>query len=101
LKKYLAIIVAFVLIILGVFLMKKLVIKQKAERLYETTRFRNLSSIVQSETFIVGTTINPISFYYYKDTKAGFEYEIAKEIAKKLNLNLQIITVANDSTLYS
>ena len=100
-KKYLSIIIALALIIIGVFLMKKLVIKQKAERLYETTRFRNLPSIIQSKTFIVGTTINPISFYYYKDTKAGFEYEIAQDIAKKLNLNLQIITVANDSTLYS
>lgn len=100
-KKYYPVFIAIGLLILGIVLIQTGIIHQKAERVYDITRHRNISSILESKTLIVGTTINPISFYYHGDAKAGFEYEIVQHIAKKLKVKLQIVKVANDSTLYS
>lgn len=99
-KKYIPIFIGLVILLFGIIFIKTGVISQKSVRVYDVTRYRNLEQIISSKTLVVGTTINPISFYYYRDAKVGFEYEIANQIAKKLNVKLQIINVANDSTLY-
>ena len=100
-KKYIPFFVILILIILGIVLIQAGIISQKSERVYEITRYRELNQIISSNTLVVGTTINPISYYNYKDTKVGFEYEIANQIARKLHVKLQVVNVANDSILYS
>ncbi len=75
--------------------------KKNAVRIYDINRYKSLHQIVETKKLVLGTTINPVSFYYYKDGYAGFEYEIAKYIAEKLKVELEVLPVSNDSTLYS
>jgi len=68
---------------------------------YDIIRYKSISQILSSKKLRLGTTVNPISFFYYKNGYAGFEYEIAKYIAKKLDVELEVIPVSNDAILYT
>ena len=74
--------------------------QEAASRVYDIVRYRSIHQILSSKKLRLGTTVNPISFFYYKNGYAGFEYEIAKYIAKKLDVELEVIPVSNDSILY-
>lgn len=100
-KKYISVILIFLAAIVGALMLKYKMFYRESTRTYNITRHRDFDQIKQSGYLVVGTTINPISFYYNRDAKAGFEYEIMKQIAQKLQVKLKIITVANDSSLYT
>jgi membrane-bound lytic murein transglycosylase F len=73
---------------------------EQAIRVYNINRYKSLSQILETKKLILGTTINPISFYFYRNSYAGFEYEIAKYISTKLKVELEVLPVSNDSMLY-
>jgi membrane-bound lytic murein transglycosylase F len=68
---------------------------------YNIIRYKSINQILNAKKLRLGTTVNPISFFYYKNGYAGFEYEIAKYISKKLDIELEVIPVSNDSILYT
>lgn len=75
-------------------------IKRHAERQEIISRHRNLHHIQSSGVIHLGTTINPVSYYFYRDIKAGFEYELLSQVAKQMGLKVEVKAVTEDSLLY-
>ena len=43
---------------------------------------RDLQEIIESDTLVVATLYGPISYFNYKESEMGYEYEFVKEFSK-------------------
>jgi len=75
--------------------------EKTASRVSAISRHRSVHEIQRSGKLLLGTSISPVSFYYYRNSSAGFEYEMMKAVAKYMRLKLEVIPVADDSMLYT
>lgn len=66
----------------------------------EFQRSRSFQEVVQSKRLVLGTTLNPISLYSYKQSYLGYEYEFARIIASKLKAKLEVKIANTDSSLF-
>lgn len=57
----------------------------------------DLKEIVATDTLRVATMYGSTSYFMYRDELMGFDYELTKNLAKHLKLNLKI-TIANNET---
>jgi len=61
----------------------------------------NLDRIKQQGKITMITDNNAVSYYIYRDAPMGFEYELAKEFADYLDVELEIVTPGWDSMFES
>ena len=47
---------------------------------------RDLDDIIQSDTLIVATLYGPISYFSYKESEMGYEYEYVRFLCKELGV---------------
>jgi len=57
-------------------------------------RKRGLEDILESGRIVMITQNNPMTYYIYREVPIGFEYELAKEFADFLGVELEVITPA-------
>jgi membrane-bound lytic murein transglycosylase F len=60
---------------------------------------RDLSEIIDSDTLIVATLYGPISYFNYKESEMGYEYEFVKLLCKELKVGLKLYVAENLSSL--
>lgn len=51
---------------------------------------RDLSEIIDSDTLVVATLYGPISYFNYKESEMGYEYEFVKLLCKELKVGLKL-----------
>lgn len=56
---------------------------------------RDLAEIIQSDTLVVATLYGPISYFNYKESEMGYEYEFVKLLCKELNVGLKLRVAPN------
>lgn len=61
---------------------------------------RDLKQIIASDTLFVGTMYGPTSYFNFRDEFLGFDFEMATNLAKELNVNLKITIAENESELF-
>ncbi|MFZ4726193.1 MAG: transglycosylase SLT domain-containing protein [Paludibacter sp.] len=59
----------------------------------------DLNEIIASDTLRVATMYGPTSYFLFRDEMMGFDYEMAENLSKHLNLNLKITIAKNESEL--
>jgi membrane-bound lytic murein transglycosylase F len=59
----------------------------------------DLKEIIASDTLRVATMYGPTSYFLFRDVMMGFDYEMAENLSKHLNLNLKITIAKNESEL--
>lgn len=60
---------------------------------------RDLSQILESDTLVVATLYGPISYFNYKESEMGYEYEFVKLLCKELGVGLKLHVAPNLSAL--
>ena len=50
---------------------------------------RDLPEIIASDTLVVATLYGPISYFNYKESEMGYEYEFVKLLCKELQVELK------------
>jgi membrane-bound lytic murein transglycosylase F len=58
-----------------------------------------LSQILESDTLVVATLYGPISYFNYKESEMGYEYEFVKLLCKELGVGLKLHVAPNLSAL--
>lgn len=71
--------------------------KQKNTNEQAVPNDMDLKEIVATDTLRVATMYGSTSYFMYRDELMGFDYELTKNLAKHLKLNLKI-TIANNET---
>lgn len=61
---------------------------------------RDLDEIIIRDTLKAITIYGPTSYFLYRGQAMGFEYEILKDLAKKLDLNLELVVSKNMDDLF-
>lgn len=56
-----------------------------------TAKYRDLPEIQQTGKLVVITDYNSTSYFIYRGTPMGYQYELMKDLAKYLNLELELI----------
>ena len=64
-------------------------------------KIKNLDRIKKQGKITMITDNNAVSYYIYRDAPMGFEYELAKEFADYLDVELEIVTPGWDSMFES
>ena len=64
-------------------------------------KIQNLDRIKKQGKITMITDNNAVSYYIYRDAPMGFEYELAKEFANYLDVELEIVTPGWDSMFES
>ena len=60
---------------------------------------RDLSQILESDTLVVATLYGPISYFNYKESEMGYEYEFVKLLCKELKVGLKLHVAPNLTSL--
>lgn len=60
---------------------------------------RDLDDIIQSDTLIVATLYGPISYFSYKESEMGYEYEYVRFLCKELGVELKLKVAQNLNSL--
>ena len=60
---------------------------------------RDLDDIIQSDTLIVATLYGPISYFSYKESEMGYEYEYVRFLCKELGVELRLKVAQNLTSL--
>lgn len=60
---------------------------------------RDLDDIIQSDTLIVATLYGPISYFSYKESEMGYEYEYVRFLCKELGVELKLKVAQNLTSL--
>ena len=60
---------------------------------------RDLDDIIQSDTLIVATLYGPISYFSYKESEMGYEYEYVRFLCKELGVELKLKIAQNLTSL--
>ncbi len=60
---------------------------------------RDLAQIIESDTLVVATLYGPISYFNYKESEMGYEYEFVKLLCKELKVGLKLHVAPNMSAL--
>lgn len=60
---------------------------------------RDLDDIIQSDTLIVATLYGPISYFSYKESEMGYEYEYVRFLCKELGVDLKLKVAQNLTSL--
>ena len=60
---------------------------------------RDLSEIIESDTLVVATLYGPISYFNYKESEMGYEYEFVKLLCKELKIGMKLYVAQNIATL--
>ena len=60
---------------------------------------RDLAEIIKSDTLVVATLYGPISYFNYKESEMGYEYEFVKHLCKELQVELKLYVAPNLSSL--
>jgi len=60
----------------------------------------DLKNIVASDTLRIATMYSSTSYFIYRDELMGFDYEMAKNLANHLHLNLKISIARNDTVMF-
>ena len=61
---------------------------------------RDLADIVERDTLVALTTYNSTSYFLYRGSPMGYEYELLKDFADEAELTLVMQVVPRDSILY-
>ena len=56
---------------------------------------RDLPEIIASDTLVVATLYGPISYFNYKESEMGYEYEFVKLLCKELQVELKLFVAPN------
>jgi membrane-bound lytic murein transglycosylase F len=59
----------------------------------------DLKNIIACDTLKVATMYGATSYFIFRDEMMGFDYEMATDLAKQLNVNLKIIVAKNENEL--
>ena len=84
------------LLLLSIFLLASCEQKKKESSEVVST---DLKEIIASDTLRVATMYGPTSYFLFRDEMMGFDYEMAENLSKHLNLNLKITIAKNESEL--
>jgi membrane-bound lytic murein transglycosylase F len=60
---------------------------------------RDLAEIIESDTLVVATLYGPISYFNYKESEMGYEYEFVKLLCKELGVGLKLHVAPNLTNL--
>ena len=60
---------------------------------------RDLAEIIESDTLVVGTLYGPLSYFNYKESEMGYEYEFAKLLCRELNIGMKLYVADNMTEL--
>ena len=60
---------------------------------------RDLQEIIESDTLVVATLYGPISYFNYKESEMGYEYEFVKLLCKELGVGLKLYVATNLTSL--
>lgn len=60
---------------------------------------RDLSEIIDSDTLVVATLYGPLSYFNYKESEMGYEYEFVKLLCKELKVGLKLHVAPNLTAL--
>lgn len=86
-----------VILLLSIFLIVSC--KKKDTSTYVVSASQDLKDIVATDTLRVATMYGSTSYFMYRDELMGFDYEMAKNLADYLNLNLKIQIANNEKEL--
>ena len=64
-----------------------------------SSQARDLTEIIESDTLVVATLYGPISYFNYKESEMGYEYEFVKLLCKELKVGLKLHVAPNMQTL--
>ena len=64
-----------------------------------SSELRDLPEIIESDTLVVATLYGPISYFNYKESEMGYEYEFLKLLCKELNVGLKLHVADNMASL--
>ncbi len=56
---------------------------------------RDIDDIIESDTLVVTTLYNPISYFIYREVPMGYDYEFAEYLCQEIGVNLKLV-VADD-----
>lgn len=84
-----------------IFLLSVLLIFSSCSYEKSSNKSRDLSEIIDSDTIKVGTLYGPISYFNYKESEMGYEYETLKLLCKDLGVELKLLVATNVSELLS
>ncbi|MDD3322966.1 MAG: transglycosylase SLT domain-containing protein [Paludibacter sp.] len=59
----------------------------------------DLSNILVADTLRVATMYGPTSYFLYRDETMGYDYELAQNFAKQLNVNLKISIAKSEAEM--
>ncbi len=60
---------------------------------------RDLKEIIASDTLYVATMYGPTSYFIYREELMGYDFEMASNLAKELNVNLKVTISKNQTEL--
>ena len=60
---------------------------------------RDLAEIIESDTLVVGTLYGPLSYFNYKESEMGYEYEFVKLLCRQLNIGMKLYVADNMTEL--
>lgn len=66
---------------------------------YVDNKPRDLQEIIESDTLVVATLYGPISYFNYKESEMGYEYEFVKLLCKELGVGLKLYVAMSLSSL--
>ncbi len=66
---------------------------------YVDNKPRDLQEIIESDTLVVATLYGPISYFNYKESEMGYEYEFVKLLCKELGVGLKLYVATSLSSL--
>lgn len=59
----------------------------------------DLETILKTDTLRIGTIAGPVSCFYYREERMGFDYEMAQNLADSLNVFLKVIEAKSELEL--
>ncbi len=59
----------------------------------------DLETILKTDTLRIGTIAGPVSYFYYREERMGFDYEMAQNLADSLKVSLKVIEAKSEAEL--
>ncbi len=82
-----------------IFLMLLLLVFSSCNNIDRKKSPRDLKEIIMSDTLVVATLYGPISYFNYKESEMGYEYEFVKLLCKELDIELELHLAKNLTSL--